>query len=113
MRHRLALLSALLLGAPPVASGGTEVVRLGVSATVVRTVRVSVAEGTAGTASLSVRTVGGTAWAATALSLSKSTGADPVPGVRITPYEADPSYLVVTVLADAPAAAGGEASARR
>jgi hypothetical protein len=104
MSKRLALLAALLLAAPPAASGGSGAARLLVSATVVRTVRVSVTEGAARTAALSVRTIGGASWSAGALCPSSGTGAGAaVPAAfGVERYAADPTYLVVTVLADAP-----------
>jgi hypothetical protein len=119
MRRPLAIAAALLLAVPPAASGGTGAARLLVSATVVRTLRVSVTEGASGTAALRVRTVGGGAWSVPALSLSNgpalrlsASGGAAVPaGVGVAPYAADSSYVVVTILADAPSLAGADAAA--
>src|SRR5574341_1133326 len=96
MTVRLALVSALALAAPPAALGETTTARLLVSATVVRSVQVSVREEAGGSAALRVQTSDGASWAAAVLA------APGVPGIGVSRSTTDPSYLVVTVLADGP-----------
>ncbi|HEY6003921.1 MAG TPA: hypothetical protein VIV57_13675 [Anaeromyxobacter sp.] len=96
MPTRLALLAALALALPPAAMGGSGTARLLVSATVVRSVHVSVSAGAAGSAALGVSTSSGAAFSA---SVDAAAGA---PGVGVAPSAIDPTYVVVTVLADGP-----------
>jgi hypothetical protein len=105
MKVKLALLAALALAAPPAASGRSNEARLLVSATVVRTVRVSVVEGAAGAGAVSVSIAGGGAWSAPVEAAAGTAG-----GAERS--AADPSYVVVTVLADGPLPARREAGAR-
>jgi hypothetical protein len=89
----LAALLAVALSAPAAASSGA---RLTVSATVVRSVAVSVQVGPASQPVISIRTAGGSTFS-TSLSSAPS-------GVQATARPAvagEPAYLVVTVLADA------------
>jgi hypothetical protein len=96
MPTRLALLAAIALALPPAALGGSDSARLLVSATVVRSVQVSLSPGAAGSAALRVSTSAGAAWSA---SVDPAAGA---PGVGLSRSALDPSYVVVTVLADGP-----------
>ena len=77
------------------------------SATVVRSVQVSVSEESSGFAALHVQMSDGAAWEADVMAAAG------VPGVGVSRSSTDPSYLVVTVLADAPLPAGAVAPPRR
>jgi hypothetical protein len=93
---RTALLAALFLAMPAAAAGASGAARLLVSANVVRSVQVSVSGATARSASLRVRTPTGGVWSS---DVARATG---VPGIGLSAYAADPAYVVLTVLADAP-----------
>jgi hypothetical protein len=92
MLRRLAALVLLL--APFAGAAGERSGRLQVSATVVRSLEVSVSGDAAG-AALRVRTSAGGGWAAP-LAAAVRAGA-----VRVVPSEEDPGAVVVTILADA------------
>jgi hypothetical protein len=96
MRKRLALLAAIAAALPAAASAGSAAARLLVTANVVRSVQVSVSVDGVGSAALRVRTSGGAAWSA---DVAAAAGAS---GIALSPSAADPSYVVVTVLPDAP-----------
>jgi hypothetical protein len=104
---RLALAAALALATPPAALGETGTARLLVTATVVRSVQVSVSEESSGSAALHLKTSDGAAWSADALAAAD------VPGVGVSRSARDPSYVVVTVLADAPLSPRAAARPRR
>jgi hypothetical protein len=104
---RLALLAVLLLATPAAAAAGNGTATLLVSANVVRSVQVSVSGAGPADAALRVRTSGGGSWSG---GIAAARG---VPGVGLSACGADPSYVVVTVLADAPFPAAGEARRAR
>lgn len=97
----LAALAALLLAAPAATPGAGAAAKLRVSATVVRSMEVSVSADASGGA-LRIRTAGGEAWSASLASAAAS-------GLALARHAEDARYVVVTVLADAPAV---EATAR-
>lgn len=93
---RTVLLAALLLATPAAPAGASGAARLLVSANVVRSLQVSVSGATARGASLRVRTAEGGVWSS---DVAAATG---VRGIELSACEADSSYVVLTVLADAP-----------
>lgn len=102
-----AALLALCLGSAPHARAGSATARLVVSASVVRSVSVSVSAGAdARTSGLEVRTTAGAIFSGSLADAARA------PGLALSTHPADPRYLVLTVHADAPLAAAAPPRAR-